>query len=97
LHRYLQGHDIVICLIDTAQINLGKDNWYLFVAVDQIKHCVYVKLHGNKRIAPLSDFLSMRWRSALFKCEEILTGNGPVSATICCQVKKLRNKVRIRS
>jgi len=50
LHRYLQGHDIVICLIDTAQISLDKDNWYLFVAVDRIKHCVYVKLHDNKNI-----------------------------------------------
>jgi len=48
------------------------------------EHCIYVKLRDTDALRPLPNFLSMRWRSALFKCEEILTGNGPASVAICC-------------
>jgi hypothetical protein len=35
--------------IDTAQINLSQDKWYLFVAIDRATRFVYVELHDNKR------------------------------------------------
>ncbi|MGZ5013385.1 MAG: hypothetical protein ACXV7E_05115 [Methylobacter sp.] len=34
--------------IDSAQINLGKDKWYLLVAIDRATRYVYLKLHDNK-------------------------------------------------
>jgi hypothetical protein len=39
--------------IDTAQINLGKDKFYLFVAIDRATRYVYLELHDNKRMIQL--------------------------------------------
>ena len=43
---YAPGH----LHIDSAQINLGKDKYYLLVAIDRATRYVYLELHDNKRM-----------------------------------------------
>jgi transposase-like protein len=62
--------------IDTAQINLGKDKWYLFVAIDRATRYVYVELHDNKRMDTAAAFLRQTLTQYPFKIEKILTDNG---------------------
>jgi transposase InsO family protein len=62
--------------IDTAQINLGKEKWYLFVAIDRATRFVYVELHDNKRMETAAGFLEHTLPQYPFKIEKILTDNG---------------------
>jgi len=62
--------------IDTAQINLGQDKWYLFVAIDRATRYVYLELHDNKRMETARDFLEHTRAHYPFKIEKILTDNG---------------------
>ena len=62
--------------IDTAQINLGQDKWYLFVAIDRATRYVYLELHDNKRMETARDFLEHTRAHYPFKIEKILTNNG---------------------
>lgn len=62
--------------IDTAQINLGKEKWYLFVAIDRATRFVYVELHDNKRMGTAAEFLKCAIPQYPFKIEKILTDNG---------------------
>lgn len=62
--------------IDTAQINLGKDKWYLFVAIDRATRYVYLELHDNKRMETATVFLGNALAQYPFKVEKILTDNG---------------------
>jgi len=62
--------------IDTAQINLGKDKWYLFVAIDRATRFVYVELHDNKRMETAAAFLKQTLAQYPFKVNKILTDNG---------------------
>jgi transposase InsO family protein len=62
--------------IDTAQINLGKDKWYLFVAIDRATRFVYVELHDNKRMDTAAEFLKQALAQYPFKVVKILTDNG---------------------
>jgi len=62
--------------IDTAQINLGKDKFYLFVAIDRATRYVYLELHDNKRMETATAFLENTLALYPFKIEKILTDNG---------------------
>ncbi len=62
--------------IDTAQVNLGKEKWYLFVAIDRATRFVYVELHDNKRMGTAEKFLKQTIAQYPFKVEKILTDNG---------------------
>ena len=62
--------------LDTAQINLGKDKWYLFVAIDRATRYVYLELHDNKRMETATAFLENALAQCPFKVEKILTDNG---------------------
>ncbi|MDP2902540.1 MAG: DDE-type integrase/transposase/recombinase [Methylovulum sp.] len=62
--------------IDTAQINLGKDKWYLSVAIDRATRYVYLELHDNKRMDTATAFLGNALAQYPFKVEKILTDNG---------------------
>jgi transposase InsO family protein len=62
--------------IDTTQINLGKEKWYLFVAIDRATRYVYLELHDNKRMETSHGFLERTWVHYPFKIEKILTDNG---------------------
>lgn len=62
--------------IDTAQINLGKDKFYLFVAIDRATRYVYLELHDNKRMETATRFLENTVAQYPFKIEKILTDNG---------------------
>ena len=62
--------------IDTAQINLGKDKLYLFVAIDRATRYVYLELHDNKRMETATRFLENTVVQYPFKIEKILTDNG---------------------
>lgn len=62
--------------IDTAQINLGKEKWYLFVAIDRATRYVHLELHDNKRMDTASLFLKNALAQYPFKVEKILTDNG---------------------
>jgi transposase InsO family protein len=62
--------------IDTAQINLGKDKWYLFVAIDRATRFVYVELHDHKRMNTAAEFLKQALAQYPFKVVKILTDNG---------------------
>jgi len=68
--------------IDTAQISLGKDKFYLFVAIDRATRYVYLELHDlcprgyNKRMETATTFLESALAQYPFKIEKILTDNG---------------------
>lgn len=62
--------------IDTAQINLGKDKHYLFVAIDRATRYVYLELHDNKRMDTATAFLQNALAQYPFKVVKILTDNG---------------------
>jgi transposase InsO family protein len=62
--------------IDTAQINLGKDKFYLFVAIDRATRYVYLELHDNKRMETATRFLENTVAQYPFNIEKILTDNG---------------------
>lgn len=78
--------------IDTAQINLGKDKWYLFVAIDRATRFVYVELHDNKRTDTAAEFLKATLIQYPFKVEKILTDNGiEFSYNLLVEAKKPKN------
>jgi transposase InsO family protein len=80
--------------IDTAQINLGKDKWYLFVAIDRATRYVYVELHDNKRMETAAGFLRQTLVQYPFKIEKILTDNGiEFSYNLLIEAKKPKDKV----
>ena len=62
--------------MDTAQINLGKDKFYLFVAIDRTTRYVYLELHDNKRMDTATAFLENTVAQYSFKIEKILTDKG---------------------
>jgi len=62
--------------IDTAQINLGKDKFYLFVAIDRATRYVHLELHDNKRMETATTFLENTVAQYPFNIEKILTDNG---------------------
>jgi transposase-like protein len=62
--------------IDTAQISLGKDKWYLFVAIDRATRYVHLELHDNKRMETATAFLENALAQYPFKVGKILTDNG---------------------
>lgn len=78
--------------IDTAQINLGKDKWYLFVAIDRSTRFVYVELHDNKRMETAAEFLTQALTQYPFKIVKILTDNGiEFSYNLLVDAKKPKN------
>ena len=80
--------------IDTAQINLGKDKWYLFVAIDRATRYVYVELHDNKRMETAGLFLQKTLMQYPFKIVRILTDNGiEFSYNLLVAAKKPKDKV----
>jgi len=86
--------------IDTAQINLGKDKWYLFVAIDRATRYVYVELHDlcprgyNKRMDTAATFLRQTLTQYPFKVVKILTDNGiEFSYNLLVDAKKPKDKV----
>ena len=56
--------------IDTVQINLGKETWYLFVAIDRATRFIYVELHDNKRMGTAADFLKQAPPNILLKLKK---------------------------
>jgi transposase-like protein len=62
--------------LDKAQINLGKDKWYLFVAIDRATRYVYLELHDNKRMETATAFLDNARAQCPFKVEKLHTDNG---------------------
>jgi transposase InsO family protein len=62
--------------IDSAQINLGKDKWYLFVAIDRATRYVYLELHDNKTMVTAEAFLKAALAAYPFKINKLLTDNG---------------------
>ncbi len=62
--------------IDSAQINLGKAKWYLFVSIDRATRYVYLELHDNKRMDTATAFLENALARYPFKIEKILTDKG---------------------
>lgn len=80
--------------IDTAQINLGKDKWHLFVAIDRATRFVYVELHDNKRMETAAAFLRKTLAQYPFKIVKILTDNGiEFSYNLLVETKKPKNKL----
>ena len=80
--------------IDTAQINLGKDKWYLFVAIDRATRYVYLELHDNKRMETAAEFLRQTLAQYPFKIVKILTDNGiEFSYNLLVEAKKPKDKV----
>ena len=80
--------------IDTAQINLAKDKWYLFVAIDRATRYAYLELHDNKRMDTATQFLEQTLTQYPFKVEKILTDNGiEFSYNPLCDEKKPKDKV----
>lgn len=80
--------------IDTAQINLGRDKWYLFVAIDRATRYAYVELHDNKRMETAVCFLRQTLAQYPFKVTKILTDNGiEFSYDLLVEAKKPKNKV----
>jgi len=69
--------------LDTAQINLGKDKWYLFVAIDRATRYVYLELHDNKRMETATAFLENALAQCPFKIEKLLTDNGIEFSYLC--------------
>ena len=80
--------------IDTAQINQGKEKWYLFVAIDRATRYVYLELHDNKRMETATSFLRETLQQYPFKIEKILTDNGiKFSYNLLIEAKQPKNKV----
>lgn len=80
--------------IDTAQINQGKEKWYLFVAIDRATRYVYLELHDNKRMETATSFLRETLQQYPFKIEKILTDNGiEFSYNLLVEAKQPKNKV----
>jgi transposase InsO family protein len=75
-HKGFKKYDPGYLHIDTAQINLGRDKWYLFVAIDRATRYVYLELHGDKTMATSSAFLKAALAQYPFKVEKVLTDNG---------------------
>lgn len=80
--------------IDTAQINLGKDKWYLFVAIDRATRYVYLELHDNKRMATAAGFLQQVLHQYPFRLNKLLTDNGiEFSYNLLVEAKRPKDKV----
>ena len=80
--------------VDTAQINLNKDKWYLFVAIDRATRYVYVELHNNKRMETAAGFLNKAIAQYPFKIIKLLTDNGiEFSYNLLVDAKKPKEKV----
>ena len=62
--------------IDTAQINLGKEKWYLFVAIDRATRYAYIEVHDNKTMQSATEFLETVLVQYPFTIYKILTDNG---------------------
>lgn len=80
--------------IDSAQINLGKDKYYLFVAIDRATRYVYLELHDNKRVETAAGFLRQTLTQYPFKIKKILTDNGiEFSYNLLVETRKPKNRV----
>ena len=62
--------------IDTAEIKIQKEKYYLFVAIDRATRYVYIEVHDNKRMETAALFLKEVLLQYSFKIEKILTDNG---------------------
>ena len=62
--------------IDITELHVGKQKWYLFVAIDRCSKYVYVELHERMRAAESVGFLRNLLVDAPFKITKILTDNG---------------------
>jgi len=69
--------------LDTAQVNLGKDKWYLFVSIDRATRFVCVELHDNKRMETAAGFLKQALTQYPFKIVKLLTDNGIEFSYLC--------------
>ena len=43
--------------VDTAEIKINKQKWYLFVAIDRATRFAYIEVYDNKRMLTAADFL----------------------------------------
>lgn len=82
--------------IDTAEIKMDKQKWYLFVAIDRATRFVYIEVYDNKRMLTAAGFLEEVMKQYPFKITKILTDNGmEFCYNALIKEKKPKNKVHL--
>ncbi len=62
--------------IDTAEIHIAKEKYFLFVAIDRTSKYVYVEVYDNKRIETSKVFLENVIAHYPYQLDKILTDHG---------------------
>jgi len=62
--------------IDTAEIKISHEKYYLFVAIDRATRFVYIEVYDNKRMETAKQFVQTTIKQYPFKINKILTDNG---------------------
>lgn len=62
--------------IDTSEIKIGKEKYYLFVAIDRATRFMYIEVYDNKEMKTSEQFLNNAIAQYPFKIQKILTDNG---------------------
>ncbi|MFK5973986.1 MAG: DDE-type integrase/transposase/recombinase [Flavobacteriaceae bacterium] len=82
--------------VDTAEIKIGKQKWYLFVAIDRATRFVHIEVYDNKRMSTAADFLEGTLEQYPFKITKILTDNGiEFCYNALIEEKKPKNKAHL--
>ncbi len=82
--------------IDTSEIKINKQKWYLFVAIDRATRFVYIAVYDNKRMQTAANFLEEAVKQYPFKITKILTYNGmEFCYNALDKEKKPKNKIHL--
>ncbi len=74
--KKFKDYEIGYVHVDITEINIDKNKYYLFVAIDRVCKYAYVELHDNKTVKTSGVFLKNLIEDFPFKIHTILTDNG---------------------
>ena len=74
--KTFKSYSIGYVHVDISEIHLGKDKYYLFVAIERVCKFAYVELHDNQRMETALSFMKNGIERFPFRIHRILTDNG---------------------
>ncbi len=74
--KKFKEYEIGFIHIDITFINIGKQKFYLFVAIERSTKLLFLKLYKDKTVKSSVDFLQETMKYFPFKIHRILTDNG---------------------
>lgn len=76
IRKDFKSYEIGYVHIDTSQVMVGKQKYYLFVAIDRCSRYAHVSLRQQKTMQEAESFLTEVISAFPFKIQKILTDNG---------------------